>query len=270
MNGRENRELVMVQEYLGYCLAIPALLALVGMLIAGRLPVRWQPVGAATAILCACLLGGFFLLGKNLHQPERHWHWLPAIAVWCWLAGVAGFRAGSHWLERLFWALTCGALAGYLLVPTWSDLAEQRVYLMVGLGLATVALIMAVDWLGRASRPHFILSCFGVAALVGAAWIGAGFSLTNARWLLITAAALFGVVLSAMLPVARAKLEPGRILPLLSSWLLGGLFIGAIEPNPPRYEILLLATLPVALLAAALGLGAAFRRPDNDVPLAKM
>lgn len=94
--------------------------------------------------------------------------------------------------------------------------------------------------------------------------------MTNARWLLITAAALFGVVLSAMLPVARAKLEPGRILPLLSSWLLGGLFIGAIEPNPPRYEILLLATLPVALLAAALGLGAAFRRPDNDVPLAKM
>ncbi len=260
----------MLQEYLGYCLVVPAFVALVGTLVVGRFPAKWQPLGALSVILCACLLGGWLLLGKNIYQPERHWHWLPAIAVWSWLVGTLGFRPGSHWLERAIWALACGGLAGYLLVPTWADLAEQRTWLRLGLAGGIAALVLLVDWLGRTARPLLVLFSFGVAALVGAVWIGAGFSLTNSRWLLITAATVFGTLLAAMLPVATARLEVGRLLPLLASWLLGGLFIGAIEPNPPRYEILLLASLPLALLAVAVGLRTVFQRPDSDAPVAKM
>lgn len=260
----------MLQEYLGYCLVVPAFVALVGMLIAGRLPLNWQPPGAVTVILWACLLSGFLLLGKNLYQPERHWHWLPTIAGWSWLVGVLGFRPGSHWTERGLWALACGGLAGYLLVPTWADLAEQRIWLRVGLAGAIGLLILLGDWLVRSSRPLLVLVSFAAAALVGAAWIGAGYSLTNSRWLLILAAAVAGTMLAAMLPVPSARLDAGRMLPLLASWLLGGLFIGAIEPNPPRYEILFLASLPLALLAAAAGLRTVFQRPETDAPVTKM
>jgi hypothetical protein len=260
----------MLQEYLGYCLVLPAFVGLAGMLVSGRLPHKWQPIAVTSTVLIACLLSGFLLLGKNLYQPERHWHWLPVIAVWSWLAGIVGFRRGSHWLERTAWALACGGIAGYLLVPTWKDLADQRVWLMLGLATAVAVLILATDWLGRAARPLLVLFSFGVASLVGAAWIGAGFSLTNARWLLIATAIPGGIILAAMLPGASARLEAGRLLPLLSSWLLGGLFIGAIEPNPPHYEMLILGSLPIALLAVAAGLRTAFQRPESDVPEARM
>lgn len=260
----------MIQEYLGYCLAVPAFVALIGLLVTSRLPAKAQPIAAAGVFFVACLLGGFLLLGKQIHQPERHWHWMPAIALWSWLAGVIGFRPGSPWLERLLWAASCGGLAGWLLVPTWKDLADQRVYLMVGLAVAITALVMVVDRLERLNRPLLLLFSFAVAALVGAVWIGVGFSLTNTRWLLITAATIGGAILAGWLPVARARLEPGRLLPLLCCWLLGGLFIGAIEPNPPRYEILLLALLPVALLASAVGLRSVLQRADSEVPEARM
>lgn len=260
----------MLQEYLGFCVAVPAFVALVGTLLAGRLPARVQGASAAGIVLVALLLSGFMLLGKHIHNPERHWHWLPAIAVLATVVGLGTFRAGSQWWLRILGAGLVGGVGGWLLVPTWKDLADSRWLLIACLGLAIAGLILLCDWLSRWARPLFALFCFGVAAIVGAAWIGAGFSLTNARWLLILAATLGGVILAGMLPVRFPRVEVRMLLPLLCCWLLGGLFIGAIEPKPPRHEILLLGLLPPALLAAGWWLRDLFQQRVTKVPSGKM
>lgn len=260
----------MLQEYLGFCIVVPAFVGLVGTLLAGRLPARLQSPIASVLFLVALLLSGYLLLGKNIHSPERHSHWLPAIGLFAGVTGLLGFRSGSAWWHRLVCGLAVAAVTGWLLVPTWKDLAEQRWYLVSGLGAATLALTLLTDWLARAQRPLFVLFCFGIAAFAGAAWIGAGFSLTNARWLLILGSAIAGVVLAALLPIWLPRMDAGPLSPLLGSWLVGSLFIGAIEPNPPRFDILLLAILPLALLATANGLRKAFRRPADQVPDTRM
>ncbi len=260
----------MLQEYLGYCLVVPLLIGLAGMLLAGRLPLGLQSLAAATAPLLAFVVSGFLLLGKNIHQPERHWHWLPALAVLSWLVGLLGFRAGSRWLERLVWSLLLGGVAAWLLVPTWKDLADQRWFLVAGLALALTGLMLATAGLGRRFSPQFLLLGFGLTAFLGAGWIGAGYSLTNARWLLITAGTSAGMILAALLPQPRPCLNCGVFVPLFAVWLLGGLFIGAIEPNPPRYEILLLAALPPILLAVANGLRGVFQGAARSGPRARM
>jgi hypothetical protein len=259
-----------LQEYLGFCILVPAFIGLIGTLLAGRLSPRMQSPVTSALVLLALLVSGFLLLGKYIHNPERHWHWLPAIGLFAAIAGGIGFRQGSAFWQRLICALAVGSLTGWLLVPTWKDLAEQRWLLISGLAVATTALILFSDWLGRSLRPLFVLFCFGIAAFLGAAWIGAGFSLTNARWLLILGSSIAGVMLAAMLPMWLPRFSTASLLPLLCSWLLGGLFIGAIEPNPPRFEMLLLALLPLALLATASWLGKTLRRPAEQVPDARM
>lgn len=260
----------MLQEYLGFCIVVPAFIGLIGTLLAGRLSPRMQLPVASALFLLALLVSGFLLLGKYIHNPERHWHWLPAIGLFAAIAGGFGFRQGSAFWQRLVCALAVGSLTGWLLVPTWKDLAEQRWLLISGLVVATTALILFSDWLSRSLRPLFVLFCFVIAAFLGAAWIGAGFSLTNARWLLILGSSIAGVMLAAMLPMWLPRLDAGPLLPLLCSWLLGSLFIGAIEPNPPRFDLLLIALLPLALLATASWLGKALRRPTEQAPDARM
>lgn len=260
----------MLEEYLGFCIVVPAFIGLAGTLLAGRLSPRLQSPVASSVVLLALLLSSFLLLGKNIHNPERHWHWLPAIGLFAAIFGSIGFRQNSAIWQRFACAVVVGGLTGWLLVPTWKDLAEQRWLLISGLAVATTALILLTDWLGRSLRPLFVLFCFGIAAFAGAAWIGAGFSLTNARWLLILGSTTAGIMLAAMLPIWLPRLDAGPLLPLLCSWLLGSLFIGAIEPNPPRYDILLLGILPVALLATAHWLRKVLRRPADQVPDAKL
>jgi len=258
------------QEYLGFCIVVPAFIGLVGTLLAGRLSPRLQSPVASALVLLALLLSGFLLLGKNIHNPERHWHWLPAIGLFAVIAGSVGFRQGSAFWQRLVCALAVGSLTGWLLVPTWKDLVEQRWLLISGLAIATTGLILFSDRLGRSLRPLFVLLCFGIAAFLGAAWIGAGFSLTNARWLLILGSTIAGMLLAAMLPMCLPRFDMSSTLPLLCSWLLGGLFIGAIEPKPPRFEMTLIALLPLALLATASWLGTTLRRPTEQVPDSRM
>ncbi len=260
----------MLQEYLGYCLVVPAFIGLAGMLLAGRLPLGLQTAVGASVPLVAFVTSGFLLLGKNIHQPERNWHWLPAIAIASWLVGMIGFRASSRWPERLIWAVLLGGITGWLLVPTWKDLADQRWYLVAGMAVSLAALLLASAGLARRFSLQFLLLCFGLAAMLGAAWIGAGFSLTDARWLLIIGGTSAGMILASMLPLPRPCLSSSVFVPLLGSWLLGGLFVGAIEPNPPRYEMLLLASLPPALLGVATGLRAVFQRPSKPGPDARM
>jgi hypothetical protein len=259
-----------LQEYLGFCIVVPAFIGLVGTLLAGRLRPPLQHPVAAGVVLFALLLGSFLLLGKYIHNPERHWHWLPAIGLFAGICGGIFFRQGSSPGERLIGSLAIGALTGWLLVPTWKDLADQRWLIISGLGVGTTLLVLLTDWLGRSARPLFILFCFGLTAFAGAAWIGAGFSLTNARWLLILGSTTAGIFLASMLPVWMPRFNAGSLIPLLCSWLAGSLFIGAIEPNPPRYDILLLALLPLALLATANWLRKVLHRPADQVPDAKM
>lgn len=260
----------MLQEYLGICIVLPAFIGLLGTVLAGRVPPRLQSPAMLAVILTALLLSSFFLLGKNIHNPERHWHWLPAIGLFAGFAGGFGFRQESPWWQRLVGSIAVGSLTGWLLVPTWKDLAEQRWLIIFSLGVGTMAFTLLTDWLSRTARPLFILFCFGLASLLGAAWIGAGFSLTNARYLLLLGATSAGILLAAMLPMWLPRFNRSSMLPLLCSWLLGSLFIGAIEPNPPRFDILLLALLPLALLATANGLRMVLRRPTEQVPDARM
>lgn len=260
----------MRQEFLGFCIVVPAFIGLIGTLLAGRLPPRLQSPIASALFLLALLLSSFLLLGKNIHNPERHWHWLPTIGLFAAITGSVGFRQRSALWQRFACALGVGGLTGWLLVPSWPALAEQRWLLILGLAVATTASTFLSDWLSRSLRPLFVLICFGIAAFVGAAWIGYGFSLANARWLLILGSTTAGVMLAAMLPIWLPRLDAGPLLPLLCSWLLGSLFIGAIEPNPPRFDLLLIALLPLALLATASWLGKTLRRPTEQVPDARM
>lgn len=260
----------MLQEYFGICIVLPAFIGLVGTLLAGRISPRLQALATLSVVLAALLLSSFFLLGKHIHNPERHWHWLPAIGLFAGIVGGLSFRQQSVWWQRLLGALAVGALTGWRLVPTWKDLDDQRALLVIGLGIGTVFFTLLTEWLSRSVRPMLILFCFGLTAFLGAAWVGAGFSLTNARWLLILGSAIAGVLLASMLPIWLPRFGTSSMLPLLNSWLIGGLFIGAIEPNPPRLDILLLALLPLALLATANWLRKVLRRPTEQVPDAGM
>lgn len=210
------------------------------------------------AIGVALLVPSGLLLGGALIAPTRHSEWFGLIAVAGLATGLIGCRRGSSGFERGLWLAVLSGLAAWCVVPGWPDLAPQRTALTVslaaGMGFVTVASVISVRvW------PRIALGLIALVAVASAGWIAKELSLSLSRWLLIVGGVSIGLLLPDLWRGIRAwrgrptavrvltvtYLEPA--IPLLAVWLVAGLFLGWIEPNPPRPEF----GWPAAVLVGA-------------------
>lgn len=219
----------------------------------GRRVFAWEtclPYAAGVAV-------GYFMLNLGPLRPEAHYQWLPAAIGLATIApcladavgGPVALRVGAR---ILLYAAT-GAVAGYLLMPTWDDLAfPYTVYLTAWIA-AVFSLALAADLPGAVAdrdQNHewpwamvVLGTCLATAAVVALSE-----SLRFAQMASLAFSASLGVVLAGL--VRRKPPFPGMNLPVMVH-LAGILLVAQVNSysNVPWISYL----LPLSGLAVALG-----------------
>lgn len=257
----------MVAEFLGICLALPMA---VGLAIswAGR---RWvlkkaRPAWAfAIAYFIATVAASWILIGNQVFQPDRYWHWLPAFTVLALIGGaMCGWRACKGW-GKSAWLSGLSVAFAWLLVPTWTSIEDQRILLIGSLAAIYFVATLVTLWLSEQHPTSNLGYAIIAAFFVGAAIIGIDVSLTYARLLLIGGSALVGCILS----LGRGKDGSADhyvvALPAIFGWLVGGLFIGGVDPSPMRLELLGIALGPLFFGVATILISTKMRATNRVV-----
>ena len=240
-------------ELVLYSVAAPAAAALVASILWRKLvPAAWSEHSALPLGVALGFFAGYWLLPEwAALQPERHWQWLPYLALPAALAGGLPVRAGRlvRWLALAVLALA----AASLLVPKWPELYPPR---LVSVGLVTAylaALSAALDALpDRAAGRWFAGSLVAIAAVLTVVLLAFGNSALFARVSLVAVAALvgsFAATFFAGLNSAQAARSAAPVYVILT----GGLaYVGAIDPSPPLPWMLLVPVLTLAWWLLAL------------------
>jgi hypothetical protein len=210
---------------------------------AGRTFSRWAlPLAAAVGYA-----GGYLLLPDwAAIRPQRHWQWLPYLALAAAAIGPIGLDSRqAAWSRSL--ALTSLAVgAAYLLVPLWPNLIPPRPWSLVLVSVYLSALALAAQSL----VPRLTTGSFLALLTLGAATVAGALAIDVVRYGQLAgmaAAVLFGcgVAVAISRPVDAV---PGNGLPPLFAVLVGGsAYVGCVEPEPPRWWLLLLPALPLVL-----------------------
>jgi len=214
---------------------------------------RWLPGHAARYALPIAIAVGFcagcFLFPDRLPLvPERHWQWLPYLAVVAAVIGGLSAADSLRWYDGLFLYLVAGIIAAWLLVPHYPDLKQARPWsiLFVTVYLAGLSGLLALLPERLRDRLFFVLltlSAFATAVLV-----------TSEISLRIGTLALRGPIAMLgcqLLPRAFMKnAGPREILALIPLFALlagGSAFAGAIELPEPRWLLLVAPAAPLML-----------------------
>jgi hypothetical protein len=183
--------------------------------------------------------------------PTRHWQWLPYLCGIGAVLAPIGMAAGISRIERgLLHAILAGA-AAWLLVPDWSDMQPARHVQVALLGGYLFLLISLLDLLPtRLSSGLFMLSLAIVASAV-AGLISAFVSLKYGQVAGLAAAALLGYCCVGSRRVSPEAVR--AVVPIFVVAVGGAAFVGAIEPDPPMYALLLVPAAPLTLWLFAAG-----------------
>jgi hypothetical protein len=245
--------------------------AAAGWLLGAVLPRELAPryrLGVALAI--GFIVGNWLLPDSPQFVPTRHWHWLPYLAAGAAAIGGLTLGGGVTWPERIVAYALLALVAAWLLVPTWEELQPPRPYL-IGLLAAYFAVLAALLAMlparlqGATVAAPLTASATGVALLVTAE-----VSMLYGQLVAVAVAALAGCTVATLRTrsVSEHTLAPsaseGSPLPPLATSLrglapvyavlVGGLaFVGAIEPTPPLWHIMLAPAAPLALWLFAAG-----------------
>ncbi len=143
---------------------LPGTASVVCLVIAGRTSQGWLRA-VLGLVLFAVVLAAFLALKLGTLPPDDAWQLLPWLAV---AASLINFIPANKKILKIFYILIL-ALLGYLLVPQFERLAEERTYwlgaMMLGLfvSLAT-SLLIAHKLIGPALPFYWLL--ITVAALL--------------------------------------------------------------------------------------------------------
>jgi hypothetical protein len=232
---------------------IPAAAALVLCSLLGRL----LPDGIAARYRLAAAFALAVFVGfaagpqRKSFIPEEFWDWVPYLGVLAAIvAGAARANRISH-IARWVMIAVVAALAAWLVVPTWEDLAPPRpVHLAaVAVGIAALALLLeplSKRLPGRAF-PWWLMVTAGACALL----ILAEVSETFGRLAALPASALVGCLLAAWLTTAAADWGS---LALPYAVVVGGYtYTSAIYPSPPLVPLVFAPFAPLGLWICTCG-----------------
>jgi hypothetical protein len=215
---------------------------------------RGLPAEAAARYSSAAALAAAFFVGYALLpdwaslRPERHWHWLPYLCLAAMVAGPVAIAPGVMIWERWLLFVLISIAAAWLLVPSWSGLQPPRPAWIAILAGGMWSLAAALDALPERLRGPWFLLYLMLTAMAVAIGLAAGISLKYGQIAGIAAAALGGLLLARQPPLAT------RGLILCFMVLVGSIaFVGCIEPQQPRFALILMPLAPLALWLFAFG-----------------
>jgi hypothetical protein len=207
---------------------------------------------AAALALAAAFCTGYVILPEWAELvPVRHWQWLPYVAALAGVVSPIGLAAGVSRIERgILHALLAGG-AAWLLVPDWESLEPSRGVYVALLGgylfvLATLLDLLPDRLSGVTLQLWLTLAAFAVAGTI-AAFVSAKYGQVAT----VAASSLLGCTVAGW---SRGTSTTTRgLIPVFALLIGGATFVGAIEPEPPMYAILLVPAAPLALWLFAWG-----------------
>jgi hypothetical protein len=218
-------------ETAGYGIVVPAGLAIaVAWSLLRVLPRDIAPL-VAGALRCASgFFTGFTALETGNLRPTTYWHWLPWLGAMASVVGPIGLMPRMPTVGRWVHWIAVAIGAGWLLVPTWSDLAPLReVYVAVfsgGVFLPTILL----ERLARMTSGNMLSLSLCASAFCGAVLMSAFVSLRFGLLAVAAAAAISGCSVVSFRGNAR-DLVRGMILVhfvIVSGLMLAGQLVAVL------------------------------------------
>jgi hypothetical protein len=233
----------------------PAVAALIAAVLWRRLipAAAWSEQSALPLGLAIGFFAGYWLLPDDWAPlwPNRHWQWLPYLALAAAIAAVLPEKAGHLVRWPAFAAVAIGA--AWLLVPTWDDLYPPRIPWIALVAAYLSLLTMALDALpDRLLGRVFGGSLLATFAVLTVLLLAIGASAKIAQLSAIASAALAGGF-AAMFLLKLSTPRAARGLVPVFAVLAGGLaYVGTIEPEVPQPLLLLVPAAPLAWWLLAL------------------
>jgi hypothetical protein len=184
--------------------------------------------------------------------PTKYWHWLPYLAGVAMLTGALSLAHGLVILERWMLYLLLGALAAWLLVPTWRDLEPPRTTYVPLLAGYFVLLAVLIDPLPARFSPRIVDSSMCLAAACTAVAVWAAISETYGRVGAVAAPAWAGACLANWF--VRSSTSSRAAAPLYAVLVGGIAFVGFVyPPEKAEWVLLVIPALPLALWITTFG-----------------
>lgn len=195
-------------EDLGYGFVIPAVAALLSMVIMRRIP----PVefGRRYAPTIGLVLGfelGYWLLGLGELRTRPHFHWLPIAMIAVGVVNISVEALGSSALDRLLSYVVITLIAGWFLVPDyprlplpWQQSLAVWTAMVVLLSLAYRPLVARCQGTLLPVIYLVMAGCAAVLALVSG-------SMERAQSVGALAGAFFGLSLAALFDSKSRQLD---------------------------------------------------------------
>lgn len=243
---------------------------------------------AAAGFVGGFVIGYVLLADWEEWLPERHWQWLPYLALAAGIVAPVANAKGVSLAERWLVSLLLAAASAWFLVPTWSSLEPPRAFWLMALSGLLFLLAAGLDPLPQRIGSRPVLLSLSAASLVVTLMVGLCVSLTYALVAAAATASLAGVGLESLLlrrndsnsrgPGATCSTMPGgggsesepmgadrqnglsedelavrALLPVAAIVVGGAAFVGCIEPQRPLYGLLVLPAAPLGLWLSAAG-----------------
>ena len=230
-----------------------AVAALMRAIYTSRRSARYvYPVAIAAGFAAGC-----FLFPDRLPLvPERHWQWLPYVAIVAAIFGGVNAARGISLSDRFFLAPLLGIIAAWLIVPSYPDLKPDRpwsiVLLTTYLGLLSFLLALLPSHL----RGRLFAVLLTLAALATAVLITAEISLRVGTVALRGPLAMFGCLLVPRRSKEGVDSFPREMLsfiPVFAVFAGGSAYIGAVSLPEPRWLLLAAPAAPCMLWLFAFG-----------------
>jgi hypothetical protein len=242
-------------ELLVIGLVVPAAIAgLLTWILPRIISGQWATNYAATAAVVIAFVISYALLPEwAALKPERHWQWLPLLAIAAHIVGSAGMQSGqSMWLRAALLAVLAAG-AAYLLVPTWPDLQPPRFASILLVAIYLASLMRMLDWLSPSLSATWLLAVLTLTAAILAVILAIDV-VRFGQLAGIGAAALAGCWIAVVFTAKTKSFDRPGLSPVFAVLVGGMAYVGCIEPAQPAWWLLLLPALvlPLGLAAAKL------------------
>lgn len=207
---------------------------------------------AALAHLAGFLVGyGWLSLGP--WAATAHWHWLPYVMIAATIAGPIATASGVRSFEGPLLYVVMTLVAGWLLVPSWDDLAPSRTVHLTVLVVGVVVLAGLLEPLAQRRPGPLLPTILWATMTVAAVVLALSGSLRFAQIGLASASALFGIVLVACFTRNENHLAGFGFV--FATAAVGLMLIGRVNSfsNVPLISYVLVPIAPLTLWCGAAG-----------------